>query len=64
MILNVDVKMNDKQRIKNAGERIARKIIVLGFNGDIEMLGMMQAFLTATGADVVEIQKEISGKDN
>jgi hypothetical protein len=59
MILEIDVKMNDKERIKNAGERITRKIIDLGFYGDIEMMGLMQALLSATGVDVPAIYDEM-----
>ena len=59
MILEVNAKMSSKERVKAAGERIAREIISNGFKGDIEMVGLLGALLDSTGADTVKIYNEM-----
>lgn len=63
MKVTFETKIHSKARLKNAGERLTRQIISSGFNGDIEIIGLLQELLTATGADPVQIQKEMTSND-
>ena len=59
MKIQFETKINSEERLKDVGERLTHKIISSGFNGDIEVIALLQELLSSTGADPVKIQKEI-----
>jgi hypothetical protein len=65
MEITINPKIGDEKRIQKAGERVAKKMLQLGFNGDIEMIALVMAFFDGVGVDISEMQKEyIKDKTN
>jgi hypothetical protein len=58
MKITIDPKIGNKERIQKAGERVAKKMLQLGFNGDIEMMALVMGFFDGIGVDISKMQEE------
>lgn len=63
MKVTFETKISRQDRLKYVGEKLTRSIISSGFKGDIEVIGLLQELLSSTGADPVQLQKEMESND-